>query len=196
MEITYDGDESKVTQSVGWGTLVADGSARAGFSPSCTRTRGRGGLGILGIAYQTSSTFNGIRHRIELSWFELYSSAQYERVPAFLAGPTWISITSAGEVGQAMGYAGKSLNAQLSQPAPLPSWVPTSTNRNIKIFLDILNNRVHGIIERRRREPNTDLDDVLSRLLNAKDDNGDALTAQEIRDAQPCAVVGQEPARF
>ncbi len=101
-----------------------------------------------------------------------------------------------GEVGQAMGYAGKSLNAQLSQPAPLPSWVPTSTNRNIKIFLDILNNRVHGIIERRRREPNTDLDDVLSRLLNAKDDNGDALTAQEIRDAQPCAVVGQEPARF
>ncbi|MFL5756380.1 MAG: cytochrome P450, partial [Chloroflexota bacterium] len=62
----------------------------------------------------------------------------------------------------------------------LPTWVPTPGNRRLRRGIRRLDAIVYGII--RERDPEDDRGDVLSLLVRARDERGQALTQQQIRD--------------
>ncbi len=67
-----------------------------------------------------------------------------------------------------------------------PLWVPTPRNRRIQVGIETLNNVVYGLIAERRkgaRDPGSDVGDLLSMLLNARDEEtGEGMSDQQLRD--------------
>ncbi|MFP4627960.1 MAG: cytochrome P450 [Halobacteriales archaeon] len=62
----------------------------------------------------------------------------------------------------------------------LPSWLPTPSNREFNRAIEELDAVVHRIITERAPDPTAD--DMVSRLLAVRDDDGEALSATELRD--------------
>ena len=63
----------------------------------------------------------------------------------------------------------------------LPTWLPTGENRQANQAKERLNKIVYGIVEQRRQQSKSK-DDVLSTMLNAKDEAGNRLSSKELRD--------------
>ena len=61
----------------------------------------------------------------------------------------------------------------------LPTWLPTGENLQANRAKKRLNQIVYGIVEQRRQQLQ---DDVLSTMLNAKDEAGNQLSSKELRD--------------
>ncbi len=61
----------------------------------------------------------------------------------------------------------------------LPTWLPTGENRQANRAKKRLNQIVYGIVEQRRQQLQ---DDVLSTMLNARDEAGNQLSSEELRD--------------
>ncbi|MDJ0632748.1 MAG: cytochrome P450 [Xenococcaceae cyanobacterium MO_188.B29] len=61
----------------------------------------------------------------------------------------------------------------------LPAWLPTPENRQAHRATKRLNEIVYGIIEQRRKSPK---DDLLSRMLQVKDEDGSQLSDRQLRD--------------
>ena len=61
----------------------------------------------------------------------------------------------------------------------LPAWLPTPGNRQAHRATKRLNEIVYGIIDQRRQFP---LDDLLSRMLRVKDEDGSQLSDRQLRD--------------
>ena len=75
---------------------------------------------------------------------------------------------------------------------PLPSWIPTRTNRNSRAAVRALNRVVRQIIDERRRdsEPGADL---LSLMLHARDLDGSQMTDEQLADeARTFLLAGHE----
>jgi cytochrome P450 len=75
---------------------------------------------------------------------------------------------------------------------PIPLWVPTGTNRRLKVAIAHLNRVVDGFIAhgRARKTPG---DDLLSRLVTAQDDDGTRMTDSQLRDeAMTLYLAGHE----
>ena len=62
----------------------------------------------------------------------------------------------------------------------LPAWLPTPGNRRLRRDAERFDAIVDEMIAERRRDD--DRDDLLSRLLRARDDDGPALSRQQVRD--------------
>lgn len=87
----------------------------------------------------------------------------------------------ADEVGQAVDRAQSCFNDRLATFPPLPLWLPTKANRRLNAALAVLHGRVAAIVQRRQGAQD-DRDDVLSRLLAARDEDGAPLDDQQILD--------------
>ena len=61
----------------------------------------------------------------------------------------------------------------------LPTWLPTKENRQANRAKQKLKEIVYSIVEQRRRQTE---DDVLSTMLNARDEAGNRLSGKELRD--------------
>jgi cytochrome P450 len=71
---------------------------------------------------------------------------------------------------------------RLRQPIRLPSWFPTRSNQREAKAMKILDDVIYGIINQRRQE-GVSKDDLLSMLLDARDeDTGEAMNSQQLRD--------------
>ncbi len=64
-----------------------------------------------------------------------------------------------------------------------PLFVPTAQNREFKRSMQLLRSYMHGIISARRAQPNADATDLLSILLNARDEEtGTGMSEQQLYD--------------
>ena len=84
------------------------------------------------------------------------------------------------------------LSAKFRSLVQIPLWVPTPANLRLKRAIAHLNGVVDGYIAagRARKEPG---DDLLSRLVNAQDDDGSKMTDRQLRDeAMTLYLAGHE----
>jgi cytochrome P450 len=71
---------------------------------------------------------------------------------------------------------------RFEHPVTLPLWVPTPWNRRVAAALHFLDSLIRGLI-RQRRSATGPGDDLLSRLLHARDEeDGRGMTDQQLRD--------------
>lgn len=71
----------------------------------------------------------------------------------------------------------------------LPSWIPTPGRRRLKKAVAVIDSEVNRVTEERHRN-GADRDDLLSRLLAARDEQGDRLSDKEIRDEAVTLYIG------
>ncbi|MDX6347565.1 MAG: hypothetical protein QOF84_2355 [Streptomyces sp.] len=71
----------------------------------------------------------------------------------------------------------------------LPPWVPTPGRRKLKAAVEVIDAEVGRVTEQRRRS-GEERDDLLSRLLAARDDEDLPLTDKEIRDEAVTLYIG------
>jgi cytochrome P450 len=69
-----------------------------------------------------------------------------------------------------------------SHNSPLPTWVPTRRELSARRSKRDLDAIVYDIIGRRRASPDPDRGDLLAMLLAARDDEGQPMTEQQLRD--------------
>lgn len=97
-------------------------------------------------------------------------------------------------VGRTFGILAAYLEQRFNHPfTSLPAWVPTSANLRMKEAMRSLNGVVLALIRERRRE-RQDHADLLSMLMQAKDDEtGEAMTEQQLcSEALTFLVAGHE----
>ncbi|MFC8827522.1 cytochrome P450 [Streptomyces sp. NPDC057137] len=71
----------------------------------------------------------------------------------------------------------------------LPAWIPTPGRQRLKKAVAVIDSEVNRVTEERHRN-GADRDDLLSRLLAARDEQGDRLTDKEIRDEAVTLYIG------
>ncbi len=89
--------------------------------------------------------------------------------------------SDADEVGQALTTAMECAMSQLGSLVPMPPFVPTPTNLKSRRAVAKLDAIVYRIIKE-RRGAGGDRGDLLSMLLETRDEAGDAMTDRQIRD--------------
>ena len=115
------------------------------------------------------------------------------RLSMQIVGRTLFSIDLLGEardLSEAMSIAMHHVSERIEAPLSLPLAVPTRTNRRLRRAIKRLDETIYGMIAERRAENAADRDgilpeqdDVLSSLLEARDEEGGApLSNVEIRD--------------
>lgn len=72
--------------------------------------------------------------------------------------------------------------ARMSSLLPLPLWIPTGNNRALRSALRALDEVVWDVIRRAREEGVEGRSDILARMMTARDEEGRALTDQELRN--------------
>ncbi|MFD6989979.1 cytochrome P450 [Streptomyces sp. NPDC059943] len=71
----------------------------------------------------------------------------------------------------------------------LPSWIPTPGRQRLKKAVAVIDSEVNRVTEERHLS-GADRDDLLSRLLAARDEQGDRLSDKEIRDEAVTLYIG------
>ncbi|MFD3524471.1 cytochrome P450 [Streptomyces sp. NPDC058653] len=71
----------------------------------------------------------------------------------------------------------------------LPPWIPTPGRQRLKKAVAVIDSEVNRVTEERHRN-GADRDDLVSRLLAARDEQGDRLTDKEIRDEAVTLYIG------
>jgi cytochrome P450 len=87
----------------------------------------------------------------------------------------------AREIGESLTVALHYIPNEVSSLLQLPYSVPTRSHRRMRRAVARLDQTVYRMIDERKASPG-DRGDVLSMLLSARDDDGSAMTAQQIRD--------------
>jgi cytochrome P450 len=87
----------------------------------------------------------------------------------------------AGEVGDSITEGLHLIEQKLQSLLPLPVWIPTHNNRRTRVVVDRQHALVQGFIEVRRRDPQ-DRIDLLSLLLNARDEADQPMSDRQIQD--------------
>lgn len=105
---------------------------------------------------------------------------------------TDVSGEDATNVGDAVSISMEVAMSQLSSLVPIPPMIPTPTNLRYRAAVKRLDQVVFRIIDEHRRSGH-DRGDVLSMLLEAKDEQGNAMSDQQIRDeAMGLFLAGHE----
>ena len=84
-------------------------------------------------------------------------------------------------VGRAMEDGLEGIAARFSRRVPIPSWVPTPANLRLRRSLRTMHAVVAQLVESRRAMGEGG-DDLLSMLLSARDEDGSAMTAEQLLD--------------
>lgn len=79
--------------------------------------------------------------------------------------------------------------ARARVPITPPPWVPTPANRRLARANRTLNAAVHAMVGERRAAPPAEPADMLDLLLAVRDDDGDGLAIDEIRDQMVTFIV-------
>lgn len=87
-------------------------------------------------------------------------------------------------VGNALDVVLQGVNRRIYSPFPLPLWVPTPGNRRLRAAIATLDEVVTEIVEERRRGTRSAAhgDDLLARLMAARDEEGEGLDDRQLRD--------------
>jgi len=100
--------------------------------------------------------------------------------------------TSSGEVAEALEFLLDDVPRTAKQIIRLPKWIPTPTRTRRRQMIEELEGVMLPIIEERRRTQE-DHGDLLSMLLLARDDQGNGMTDQQVRDeALTLVLAGHE----
>jgi cytochrome P450 len=100
---------------------------------------------------------------------------------------------SAGRVREALQYMLKSFVYRFTHLVTAPIWVPTPRNLRIRRAVGQLDEIIYGFIQQ-RRQSTADTGDLLSILLNARDEgDGQGMTDRQVRDeAMTLFLAGHE----
>ena len=99
---------------------------------------------------------------------------------------------NADAVGKALAIALPYANNYATALLPLPPWVPTVANLRFRRAKTTLNDMVFGLIAK-RRTMETKPNDLLSMLMDVKDDAGEGMNDQQLRDeAMTMVLAGHE----
>ena len=112
-------------------------------------------------------------------------TAEMMRLTLRIVGETLLSTDVSGEadrVGQALNITLGRANDAIGRIVPLPAWWPTQGNRRLRAAMRTLDEVILGIIAGRRRD-GSDPDDLLSMLIQARDeDSGEGMSDAQLRD--------------
>lgn len=98
----------------------------------------------------------------------------------------------ADDVGESVSSAMKLVMGQLVSLVPIPPGIPTPRNRKIRRAVDKLDAVIFRLVAQRRREGG-DRGDLLSILLESKDEQGRGMSDQQVRDeAMTLFLAGHE----
>lgn len=89
--------------------------------------------------------------------------------------------SEADELGAAMKTALEYVNVAASTPLPLPFNWPLPRNIHARAALAVINDRIQAMIEARRAHPDA-REDCLSLLMQAKDEDGNPMSDQQVFD--------------
>ncbi len=70
----------------------------------------------------------------------------------------------------------------LKSPMKLPHWMPTLQNMKIKKLNRVVDEIIYDIIEKRQKSGDFEHGDLLSMLMQAKDEQGNGMSKQQLRD--------------
>lgn len=88
----------------------------------------------------------------------------------------------AGGVSEALDCMMHDFSARFESVWQLPAWVPTPANLRLKRARGTLNAVIHKIIQQRRGDGSGDRGDLLSLLIQARDENNGLMTDRQLRD--------------
>ena len=88
---------------------------------------------------------------------------------------------AAGGVGAAFDMGSAEIAVRFRRPFKIPDAVPLPSNLRYRRAVRRLDELVYGIIKERRRNP-SDRGDLLSMLMAARDEDGDAMSDRQLRD--------------
>ena len=112
-------------------------------------------------------------------------TADMSRLTLRIVGETLLSADVSGcadTVGTALSVALRHANQGLTRLVTIPPWIPTPGNRELRAALATLNRVVYDVIAA-RRGGDTDANDLLSLLMDARDDEtGEGMTDAQLRD--------------
>jgi cytochrome P450 len=122
-------------------------------------------------------------------------AAEMMRLTLFIVGKTLFDadmVRSSDKVADAATHMLHDIIAESRSVVRLPAWIPTPLRRRKKQTIQHLNEIVMPIIEA-RRQSGEDKGDLLSMLLLAKDDNGEGMTDEQVRnEALTLVLAGHE----
>jgi cytochrome P450 len=99
---------------------------------------------------------------------------------------------NADAVGKALAVALPFANNYATSLLPIPPWVPTEANLRFRRAKKTMNDMVFGLISK-RRTMETKPNDLLSMLMDVKDDAGEGMNDQQLRDeAMTMVLAGHE----
>ena len=107
------------------------------------------------------------------------------RLALAIAGETLFGADVLSDAGRVSGAVRDAMGAFDGAQYPLAdrlTWLPTRANRASKRARATLDRLVYGMIAERRRDPAAAHADLLGMLLDARDDEGGAMTDEEVRD--------------
>lgn len=111
--------------------------------------------------------------------------AEMERVTLFIIGEAMFSTDMAAHadaIGTSLRVLRKQFQRRTTELWSPPRWLPTPLNRHSKAALDRLDGIVYDLIEKRRGRTD-EFDDLLSKLVRARDDEtGARMDDEQIRD--------------
>ena len=92
-----------------------------------------------------------------------------------------LSDGTAAEIGAAFDGAIVEIARRFRRPVKIPKWVPLPSNRRYMRAVARIDRLVYDVIEQKRRTPGHG-DDLLSMLLETRDEDGSAMDGTQIRD--------------
>lgn len=96
-------------------------------------------------------------------------------------------------IGHAIEEALAIVIGRMEHPFSIPYWIPTPSNRRANALYKYLNETILKIIEERRQNPDEDKGDLLSMLLFARDEDGQPMSDQQVKDeAMTLFIAGHE----
>jgi cytochrome P450 len=126
---------------------------------------------------------------------EVDLSAELMRMTVDIVGRTLFGAdlgADADVIGEALTELMERMNAELVSALPMPPVVPTPSNLRARRVIRRVDEIVYRLIRQRRAE-GRDAGDFLSMLLAVRDEDGGALTDQEVRDeAMTILMAGHE----
>ncbi len=122
-------------------------------------------------------------------------SEEMMRLTLWIVGKTLFDAdlsTSSGQVSEALEFLLADIPNTAKQIIRLPHWVPTPTRNRRRQVIETLESVMNPIIEE-RRHTGEDHGDLLSMLLLARDEEGNGMTDQQLRDeALTLVLAGHE----
>lgn len=115
----------------------------------------------------------------------LNAASEMMRLTLQIVGRTLFTMDirdEANVIGKALYVALDHANRRSTRPLAIPEHIPTPRNRRYNAAVHAIDSTVQGLIDQRRRT-NTSADDLLSMLLDARDEQtGEGMSDEQIRD--------------